>query len=92
MKIDPRLRSAVEDLSRAMNLKITKTEDTSSNTDLFDMNRGWGWRLLPENDPAFSESSYLFQFRKLNKAEGLGESLLNLSWVPRAFIFIDPSS
>jgi len=41
-----------------------------------DMHRGWGWQLLSDNDPAFSEPQYL---ARLLRESGTSEGVLNLA-------------
>jgi 4-aminobutyrate aminotransferase-like enzyme len=49
---------------------LLQVEPTKSKPDDRDMARSWGWKLLPENDPAFKDPKYLASMLRETGATG----------------------
>lgn len=54
----------------AVAVKKAVTSPTNADNDLRNMNRAWGWKLLPENDKAFHDPTYLSYVLQQSRASG----------------------
>lgn len=76
-------RMSTEDFELALGKVLSATKQSAMNVprlhyshrlrrDYYDLVRGWGFRLLPENDPAFTNPNFLVKYIRQSSQTGTG--------------------
>ena len=74
-KLGPeRVESLVGRSLKHLRSPLRPSENQNLTNDLRDMNRGWGWKLLPEDDAAFSDPEFLARLLMDSRADHVGRS------------------